>query len=563
MGFTNNSNNQNNIINIYSINCDTCQRNIEVPIKKSDKDNSSGGIFRIVAVHQCKEEQLALLLFFDDSLTLRQKVVAPVTLAGIHESDVFNEFQKISLKRFGGFNFLSKIFKDDLAKVLYGIILGQQVIVIGEKNEVEASIYSLELFAQHRNLISESWTEEISHADLIGTKPDMLKFYPNSIILDLSKKEILRGERNTYTLNLLHYLSEVTDIETFEELIKTEIVSILEITNEFILVEDFPEIESYLSTLTVDEVPQDVIEIVIALAAQLNHVIAQYFRNNYEIIISETYEEIKPNRLWFFDFILPEVHFYEIGPDLPYNFKEDKIIERIKKLLATERFNLILYEYFTPMNHYVIDLQSEKCILFCYPRQDDDTEHIAYTMKFLQNGIENKHFMEISNHDIVDQINNNWPEGFSSYKLTHELQVLVDVREKLPVFFEDSILDSYYFRTKVCEPDFKKFITEITDLILKEFHSDPQMHHVENLYTLKGVIKNLRADNSPIDEKIEIKYNLHHYMRDSKETKTVNLILDLYITTKYNRLGLELFSLYDSLYKKFADLIKTAMNKCF
>jgi hypothetical protein len=483
-------------------------------------------------------------------------------MAGIQESNVFNEFQKISLKQFGGFNFLRKMFKDNLAKVIYGIILGQQVVVLGNKIEVEASIYSLELFAQHRHLSCDSWTEELSHSDLIGTKPEMKNLYPDSIILDLSKKEISRGERSTYTLNLLNYLSDVSDIETFEELIKTEIQTILEITNEFILVKDYGEIESYLSTLTVDEVSQDLIELVIALAAQLNHVIAQYFRNNYEVTTKEITEEIKPNRLWFFDFILPEVHYHEIGPDLPYNFKEDKIIERIKKLLATERHNLILYEYFTPMNHYVIDLQSEKCILFCYPRLTEDTAHIAYTMKFLQNGIDNRHFLEISNHDIVEQISNNWPDDFSSYKLSLELQVLVDVREKLPVFFEDSILDSYYFRTKVCETDFKKFITEITDLIFKEFQSDPEVHHVEDLYTLKGVITDLKADNSPNGEKIEIKYNLHHFMRDSTDTKTVNLILDLYITTKYNRLGLELFSLYDSLYKKFANLIETAMNKC-
>ena len=51
-------------------------------------------------------------------------------------------------------------------------------------------------------------------------------------------------------------------------------------------------------------------------------------------------------------------------------------------------------------------------------------------------------------------------------------------------------------------------------------------------------------------------------MKERGDTKTVNLILDLYITTKYNQFGLETFVLYDSLYKKFAELIKKAMNKC-
>jgi hypothetical protein len=171
--------------------------------------------------------------------------------------------------------------------------------------------------------------------------------------------------------------------------------------------------------------------------------------------------------------------------------------------------------------------------------------------------------MNIShNHDIINQIKNNWPNDFISYKLKPELQILVDVRKKLPVYFEDSILDSYYFRTRVCEPDFKKFVTEIIDLILKEFHNEPKMHHVDDLYTLKGVISDLKADNAMKDEKIEIKYNLHHYINEQGETKTVNLILDLYITTKYNQFGLETFVLYDSLYKKFSELIKKAMNKC-
>ena len=138
MGFTSKTTNHNDIINIYSINCDSCQKNIEVPIKKSQKENSSGGIFRIVAIHQCIDEQVAYLLFFDDHLALRQKIVTPVTITGIQESDIFNEFQKTSLKRYGGFNFLRKIFNKDLAKVIYGIILGQQVVVVGNKLEVEA-----------------------------------------------------------------------------------------------------------------------------------------------------------------------------------------------------------------------------------------------------------------------------------------------------------------------------------------------------------------------------------------------------------------------------------------
>lgn len=559
MGFTNNSN---NIINIYSINCDTCQKNIEVPIKKSDKENTTGGIFRIVAIHQCSGEQVAFLLFFDDFLTLRQKVVTPVTIAGIDQSDIFNEFQRISLKHYGGFNFLRKMFAEDLAKVIYGIILGQQVVLLGSKNEVEASIHSLELFARHRTLNCDSWTEEISHADIIGTKPELVKYYPNSIIVDLSKKEIIRGEENAFALKLLSYLSEVSDIESFEEIIRSEISTVLEITNEFIQIEEFSEIESYLATLTLEEVPQDVVELVIALSAQLNHFVAQYFRSNYEIEFLKNIEVIKPIRIWFFDFILPEVYFHEISTDLPYNFKEDKIIERIKKLIAHERFNLVFYEYLTPLNHYVIDLQSEKCILFCFPRYKDDTALIDYTLKFLQNGIQNKHFLEINNHDIIDQIENNWPEDFSSFKLIQEQQVLVDVRKQLPVFIEDSILDSYYFRTKVCEPDFKKFITEITDLILKEFQSDPEMYHVGNLYTLKGVIGDLKADNSPDREKIKIDYNLHHYIYERGETKTVSIILDLYITTEYAKLGLETLQLYDSLYGRFAGLIKNAMNKC-
>jgi len=72
----------------------------------------------------------------------------------------------------------------------------------------------------------------------------------------------------------------------------------------------------------------------------------------------------------------------------------------------------------------------------------------------------------------------------------------------------------------------------------------------------------LKADNSRENEKIEIKYNLHNYIHERGETKTVNIILDLYIDAKYNRFGLEAFVLYDSLYNKFSELIKKAMTKC-
>ena len=195
---TENKNNQ--IINIVSVNCDICHKMIEVPIRKSDKDSEIGGIFRIIAIHQCLNEQIAFLLFFDDFLVLRQKVQTHVTLTDIHESDIFSEDQRRNLRILSGFNYLRKKLKDDLAKVIYGILIGQQVVIIGEKNSVIPSIESLEIFAKHRKVSINSWTLVKSNADIIGTKLENSQLYFSSLIVDLENNIVFNGFYYFYML---------------------------------------------------------------------------------------------------------------------------------------------------------------------------------------------------------------------------------------------------------------------------------------------------------------------------------------------------------------------------
>ncbi|MHA1213624.1 MAG: hypothetical protein ACTSSH_14350 [Candidatus Heimdallarchaeota archaeon] len=149
MNFLNDKNNNSHIISLYSLQCERCHKNIEVPIKASDKEKIAGGIFRIVAIHQCLNEPLAFILFFDGFLTLRQKVTTPVTVAGINEYDYFDDHQKENIKQISGFNYLYKKLQEDLAKVIFGIITGQRIVIIGEKFEVESTINSLKIFAYY------------------------------------------------------------------------------------------------------------------------------------------------------------------------------------------------------------------------------------------------------------------------------------------------------------------------------------------------------------------------------------------------------------------------------
>ncbi len=493
----------NHIINIASVNCDICHKMIEVPIRKSDKDSEIGGIFRIVAIHQCLNEQIAFLLFFDDFLVLRQKVRTHVTLTDIHESDIFSEDQRRNLRILSGFNYLRKKLKDDLAKVIYGILINQQVVITGEKTSVIPSIESLEIFAKHRRVSIDSWTLDKSTADIIGTKPENAQFYFSSLIVDLENNIVFNGMINDYCIDFIKQIEDISDIETFTRVVEDELIKLIYFAKEFSLIQNFDEIEPYLSALVLEGVDENLLDAIIALSAQLNPFIAQYYRTNLDISDLVDSYEIKPYRLWIFDESNKLESFVKIQEDVPINFKEDLIIDRIERLPDQCDLQLNLFEYFTPLNHYILAANLKQKTLLCFPRFNEDNNIIANTLEFANDNL-NKIQSDDNEYDIRQIIIHNWLNKKEDIVLSEQYISILDIRSILPTVMEQSILESYYFDTDINVDNLKQLITELIEMLSDEFKSEPKIIHNENLYTIKDVLKDLKADNVNNGDKIEL-----------------------------------------------------------
>jgi len=561
----NDSNNNNNIINLYSLKCDRCKKNIEIPIKKSDKENDIGGIFRIVAVHQCLNEPIAFILFFDDFLALRQKVTTSVTLAGINDYDYLDDQQKENIKHISGFNYLYKKLGNNLAKALYAIITGQRLIIIGEKNAVESSIASIEIFAKYRNCKISSWTDTIaSDIDIIGTSKEFKNVYQNSVVVDLFENAIQNGSSCSFCENLVQKIIEEPNIDSYVNFVSEVLFKLDKLVSDFILVRNLEEVESFLSTLALDETTEDYVEILVPLCAQLNPLIAQYYRSGLSIYDKPTREEILPFGIWHIDLEQEQqnkISFIRMRFDNLFYYKEEMIINKAIKLLEKEH-SINLYEYFTPSNHYILAPQQKANFIFCFPRFNYDNIIITKALEFLFNKLMSEKEDQLTSKKIVKMVNEEWLTDETNENLPKKYQIILKVRELLPLLFEHSILESFYFETDVVEIEIRKFINNIIEQLSSELMITPKIIHNKNLYTIASTIKNQKQDNPKNDNLIDVNFNIHIYIHQKEVQKTIDLILDLYIKPEFVTIGIELFDLFNMLYNKLHRIIFSSANIC-
>jgi len=561
MNLSDNGFNNNNIVSLYSVQCDRCKKNIEIPIKKTDKEKDIGGIFRIVAIHQCLNEPIAFILFFDDFLVLRQKVTSTVTLAGINEYDYLDDQQKENIKHISGFNYLYKKLKNDLIKVLYAIITGQRLIVIGEKTAVESSIASIAIFAKYRNCKINPWTETYAKdVDIIGTTRKFKDSYQDSVIVNLFDNTVLNGTSCIFCERLVQKIVDEPNIDSYTNFISDVLYGLDRLVSDFILVRDLDEVESFLSTLALDEDTEEYVEILAPLCAHLNPLIAQYYRNNLSIHENQLNEEKLPFRIWHLDSNHDEKSsLIQIRFDNLFYYKEEMIINRAKKLLELEH-NINLYEYFTPSNHYILVPQEKSNYIFCFPRFNFDNIIITKALDFLFSKLMiNDH---LTNETIIEMVNNEWKVLEDINNIPFKYQIILKVRELLPLLFEHSILESFYFETEVIEIEIRKFVNYIIEQITTEFAINPKIIHNKNLYTISASLKNQKQDNPKNDNLIDVNFNIHVYIHPKETQKTIDLILDLYVKPEFVTIGIELFDLFNKLYNQFKRIILSSANNC-
>ncbi|MCK4897009.1 MAG: hypothetical protein KAS47_09375, partial [Candidatus Heimdallarchaeota archaeon] len=127
-------------------------------------------------------------------------------------------------REFLSFEIISRIVPEGLDKVLYGLIVGIPVIVVGNRNLVEPMIHSLRLLSPTRLLNVKPWSFQYEHGyDIIGTN-DYDKLVPSStlVIVNIDEGIVFGGHSSAYFEDLINQISNLNAVEAFT-LLRTEL----------------------------------------------------------------------------------------------------------------------------------------------------------------------------------------------------------------------------------------------------------------------------------------------------------------------------------------------------
>jgi hypothetical protein len=298
--------------------CEKCQNVIAVPVTQEHIDSAIGGIFKIVAVHQCSNEQIVLSLFFDTYLALRQKLVSKVTVTDMENGEALDPATQSPIKNLQVMKSLYKQFRKDIAPAIFAVITGQQVVFIGSKGKVHDAVNAMTIFAPHRNLVTNKFTTKISDGDIVGTTAEMADKYWDAVVIDLEKQAVKNGISNQFCVKLMQKLNRYKDAGNSYAFVNAEINRIMNYVKDYVSIESLQEAKDYLTTLTEEGVDEPILEVILPLGAQLNPQIAMFYRQQlYEQSIDKVANQ--PTFCWTFD-------------------KKQKTIDRL--LLSSEKDNI-------------------------------------------------------------------------------------------------------------------------------------------------------------------------------------------------------------------------------
>lgn len=129
--------------------------------------------------------------------------------------------------------FLEKNMKKKLDQVLYSVVRGDRIIIMGDRPTVRIFIHSLLLFSQHRAIELVDWLLE---DDIIGTNLTGMskskfneivgKIEGEYIVVDLDKSKVEGGKSNKYLKNLFSQVKKKS-IKEASELLNDELTKLV------------------------------------------------------------------------------------------------------------------------------------------------------------------------------------------------------------------------------------------------------------------------------------------------------------------------------------------------
>jgi len=120
-------------------------------------------------------------------------------------------------REFLSFEIISRIVPEGLDKVLYGLIVGLPIVVVGNRNLVEPMIHSLRLLSPTRVLNVKPWSFEYERGyDIIGTN-DFDELLPSNamIIVNINEGIVFGGHSSAYFEDLIKQISNLNAVEAF------------------------------------------------------------------------------------------------------------------------------------------------------------------------------------------------------------------------------------------------------------------------------------------------------------------------------------------------------------
>ncbi len=173
--------------------------------------------------------------------------------------------------------FLSQVRKNE-DRILGAIFRGQTVFVTGQSDIlVDLMVHSLDMLVPHINLRKVSYTKDIidpAYADIIGISRDLVKIYPNEVLINIDKKQIKNGQPCTYSKNLIKRLRK--NPANIDSIVRESTEKLLRVAGMLVEVFSYSEEEKESKLNEIQRnFERDLIEVAAEIGAQRNPLIRE------------------------------------------------------------------------------------------------------------------------------------------------------------------------------------------------------------------------------------------------------------------------------------------------
>jgi hypothetical protein len=550
-----NESNKDPLVKNFQLQCDTCDGTINVPIRKSNIDSTIGGVFKMVAIHQCEGgKQKAFVLFFDRHLALRSKAISDVAVSDIEAAIPLEEQILTEGDLFSTLQLLYEEFNKKLGSLIYGVLLGQQIIIVGEQEKVEPIINTLSIFAPHRQLTIHSWTEETSSADIMGKATLAKHELFEGIIIDLEKSEVINGYDNKFCSNLATKIGKGKDATSTLTMIEKEIEKVINYVHSYSQVTDLDEAEAYFTALAIDGVSEELLEIILPLSAEINPFIANYHKKDQLKLSKKT--QLLPTHMWYFIDNQMLGRLKGMSKE-QFFFKERVIHQKIKRVIKYNCKGEEFFEYITPSNRFFYLFAPQKRFIVRFPmitKGNTGFEQVIKIKHLNSPHIKETHLLDYFNVQL--QKNNLDISNFSN-----EEEALIELHKTRPILAEHRLVERHYITNKVGNVDLKRIVREIIKLMTQKFPMlQPKIIRKENTITITETITNLSANENNPNEKVDLCFNVVLFNSSKRENRGPIILLELYLEPSFYKIGFVYDQAFITSYNNLMGIIREVVE---